>query len=109
VNGGSDWMSKRLEDDEAAAFRRQVFAEHRQKEAELLAAAKDRAVERGKEAFDLDRFEEIYTIGKETGGTREERLAAREYDYYVMFEATMTMQEYAKRVWEVNDFWDGRR
>jgi hypothetical protein len=102
-------MTKVIRGDAAWASFDETSRQEDQKRAERLAAAKDRAVERGKEPFDLDRFEEIYTIGKETGGTREERLAAREYDYYVMFEATMTMQEYAKRVWEVNDFWDGRR
>lgn len=72
-------------------------AEARQ-EAQLCEARQD-AMTRGKEAFDLDRLEALVDTTTDLGGLppREERQRRWERLYYLSWPEVMTMAEFAER------------
>ena len=91
--------------DDTAYFREGLERQKRD-EAEQIEREKTEAAISGKELFDLERFEEIYGMSdwrKEREGSLETRRAMREYDYYVVFKKVMTLEEYARDVWEYRD------
>lgn len=99
-------MADELTGKEASDFHDAIGRREEAADARRLEEAKAVATTRGKEPFDLERFEEIYGMSdwrKEREGTPETRRAMREYDYYVLFEEVMTLEEYARDVWEHRD------
>ncbi len=84
-------------------------AEQAANDAAYLAEAKSRAIERGKEPFDLDRLDLFYSEHRSghwgTPPTREERIERLEEAYYVSFPDIMTLEEFAKKM-EVMDVYE---
>lgn len=92
-----------LSDEEWA---QQLAAEQAAAEAAALAKAKADAQSSGKEAFDLDRFEQIYDTTTDMGSlpAREVRVKEYEHKYYLRFRDLMTMQALAEKLEEL-DVW----
>ncbi len=80
------------------------FVESTKRRAERLAEAKRVAAEVGKEPFDLDRFNQYYSDHNTRlySSPREERIAELEEIYYVRHPKTMTLEEFAKKMDELD-------
>ena len=101
-------MKKPIEGKEALDLLEQANRRMKASQEADLAEEKAKAVVRGKEEFDLERFEAMYRGRlRADERPREQRLAAREYDYYVLFADVMTIEEFAKALWNTRDSWDG--
>ena len=87
-------MKKETEDEWIERLR----AEQKTRIAKRLEQAKREAAERGKEPFDLDKFDKIYppTPYLWHTPTREQRLKRLEELYYVTHREVMSLEEFAK-------------
>ena len=84
------------------------LAEQNARIAKRLAEAKREAAKRGKEPFDLDKFDKIFPPDDDDpwfNPTREQRLEDLEENYYVSHPEVMTLEEFAKLRAEL-DIWE---
>jgi len=82
------------------SFATDYFAEYERKRAEQLAEAERKAVETGKELFDLARFEEALGRGSQAKREKDHRVA-----YYLLHPEMRTLAEYAKNLID-SEPWD---
>ncbi len=89
-----------MDDDDR--FVKDLFARRKAEQAAKLKTAKEEAAQRGKEPFDLDRFETLFTPFKYGRylPSREERLKDWEARYYTYHPDIMTLEEFAKEMAE---------
>ncbi len=84
-------------------------AEMKAKQIARFAEAKRKAIERGKEPFDLDRLDHFYSEHRTdhwgAPPTREERIERLERLYYEVFPEVMTLKEFAKKA-EIMDMFE---
>ena len=87
-------MKKETEDEWIKRLRAEIAAQN----AADLEQAKREAAERGKEPFDLDKFDKIYPPAPYLWHTptRQQRLKRLEELYYVSHPEVMTLEEFAK-------------
>ena len=78
-------------------WRRELFDRLDREEAARLAAEKRDAVRRGKEPFDLDKFDDcLHPEDYRQNATREELIADYEYQYYVVHRGVGSIREFAE-------------
>jgi hypothetical protein len=88
---------------DAWAFMEEIWARDAKERAERLARAKADAAARGKEPFDLARLETMADTSSEGRMDPEESRRARfEEMYYVHYPAILTIEDFARKVEELN-------
>lgn len=84
-----------------------LFADERRRQAAMLAEAKEAALKRGKEPFDLAKVEAIYArFSPPWNASDEEKTRVWEHTYYVTNRRVLTLEEFAEVAW-LNDVYDG--
>jgi hypothetical protein len=92
-----------LEDKEARAFAAELAPRNAELRAERLAVAKRDAAGRGKEPFDLAKLETMCDTSSEGRMDPEPvRYAEFEEMYYVRFPKILTLEDFARKVDELN-------
>jgi len=93
----------KVEGDEAWEFHHRICEQHERENAEALARAREEAVARGKEPFDLDKLEQLADTSREgVMDPREERQKYFEDMYYVGHPDFMTLEDLAKHIYEIS-------
>jgi len=101
-------MSKREKASKAEIERntrllRESIRREEAEDAARLEEAKAEAATRGKEAFELDRFESLWTpfsYGR-SKPERDQRVATWEHKYYVQYTDIMTLKDFAEKMAEL--------
>lgn len=92
-----------MEDEEARAFMAEIGRRNDKLRAERLAAAKRDAAARGKEPFDLAKLETMCDTSSE-GRMDPEPVRHERFEemYYVQFPQILTLEDFARKVDELN-------